>query len=98
MTPSPEQNRDCGELDEALTVGQELVASGDDAAELLELAEEVLDEIALLVEELFMRPRLLEVRLGRGERLCSGIAGGPVQVVSGIPLVGLASVSSAERC
>jgi hypothetical protein len=42
---------DCGEEDESAGVGEELVSRGD-AAELFELVEEALDEIALFVERL----------------------------------------------
>jgi hypothetical protein len=43
-------NSDGGEIDEAHEVGEELVISGRDAAELLKLVEQALDEIALFVE------------------------------------------------
>jgi hypothetical protein len=45
-----EPNSDGGDFDEAHKVDEELVVSGCDASELLELVEEALDEIALLVE------------------------------------------------
>ena len=59
MTSSPEQNGDGDELDEAFVVGQELVVSDGDAVELLQLAGEALDEVALLVESPVVRPLAL---------------------------------------
>jgi hypothetical protein len=48
VTISPQQDRDGGELDEAFVVGQELVVSGGNAAELFQLVEEAFDEVASL--------------------------------------------------
>ena len=45
-----EPDGDGGEFDKADEVGEQLVVSGRDAAELFELVEEALDDVALLVE------------------------------------------------
>ena len=88
MTISPEQDCDGGELDEALVVGQEFVVSGGDTAELLQLVEEALDEVAFLVEGLIVRPSLLSVRFGRNDQFRSGVSDGLVQVVGVVALIG----------
>ena len=88
MTISPEQDGDCGELDEAFVIDQQLVVAGGNPAELLQLVEEALDEIAFSVESPVVRPSLLSVRFGRDDRLCPGVSDGLVQVVGVISFVG----------
>ena len=87
-TISPEQDGNRSELDKIFVVGQELVVAGGDTAELLQLVEEALDEVAFLVEDLVVRPSLLSVPLGRNDRVRSGVVDGLVQMVSVVSLVG----------
>jgi len=50
ISPEPQAHR--GELDHGEEVGGELVVAGGDPAEVLQLGEEALDEVALAVEAL----------------------------------------------
>ena len=59
-------------MDAGEEVAGELVVARGDGAELLELAEEVLDQMARLVELLVVRPRRGAVALGRDHRELAG--------------------------
>ncbi len=53
----PEHYSYCGEEYESPVIGEELIVSGGDSAELLQLIEETLDEVSFLVECLVVRER-----------------------------------------
>ena len=70
---SIEPNDYGGGVDASKKVGGELVIASCDGAELLELAEEVLDEVSFFVEDLVVRPLLRSARDRWNDR---GLAGG----------------------
>jgi hypothetical protein len=79
---------DGGEEDEASIIGQELVIAGGDAAELLQLVEEPLDEIAFFVKRLVVGERRAAIGFGRDDRLGLTRKDSLAQVIRVITLVG----------
>ena len=77
---------DGGDFDEAHEVGEELVVSGGDAAEVFELVEEALDPVALLVDFLVVVMLVSPVALGRDDRDRADLQDG---VVEGIRVIAL---------
>ena len=63
-----EPDGDSGEFDEAHEVGEQLVVACGDAAELLELVEEALNDVALLIEFGVIGTLERAVPLGRNNR------------------------------
>lgn len=59
-------------MDSGEEVAREFVVARGDGAELLELAEEVLDQMARLVELLIVGPRRGTIALGRDDRQLAG--------------------------
>ena len=78
---------DGGEEDEASIIGQELVIAGGDAAELLQLVEEPLDEIAFFVKRLVVGERRAAIGFGH-DRLGLTRKDSLAQVIRVITLVG----------
>ena len=68
-----EPDDDRGEVDGCQKVGGALVVAGGDGAVLFELGEEVLDQVARLVEVPVIRPEVLAVGLGRDHRRLAGL-------------------------
>lgn len=79
---------DSGESDEAHEIGEELVVSGCDASELLELVEEALDTVTLLVDGAIVAMLMPTLRHGRDDRDGTGIEDGVVQPVGIIGAIG----------
>jgi len=83
-----EPDGDSGEFDEAHKVGEELVVSCRDTAELFELVEETLDDVALFVKlgviGTFDRP----ISLGRNDDLAAGFDDPVAEVIGVVALVG----------
>jgi hypothetical protein len=69
-----EPHGDGGEVDASEEVGGALVVAGGDCAELLELAEEILDEPAVLVEFTVEVAWKLPMALGRDDRDDTGLS------------------------
>jgi hypothetical protein len=79
---------DSGELNELHEVYEQLVVSGGDAAELFELVEEALDDVALLVGVYIVGTLDLAVSFRRDDGLGAGL-GDPVdEMVGVVALVG----------
>ena len=76
-----EPYRDSGEEDEASIIGEELVISGCDAAERLELVDEALDEISLFVERLIVGERGAAIGFGRDDRLRPAVEDSLAQMI-----------------
>jgi hypothetical protein len=76
ISSEPQPHR--GELDHGEEVGGELVVAGSDAAEVLQLREEALDQVALAVEALaeagFPAPVALGRDVGRGALVLDQLA------------------------
>jgi hypothetical protein len=76
ISSEPQPHR--GELDHVEEVGGELVVAGSDAAEVLQLREEALDQVALAVETLaeagFPAPVALARDVGRGALVLDQLA------------------------
>ena len=83
-----EPDCDGGEFDEAHEVGEQLVVAGCDAAELFELVEEALDDVALLVEFGVIGTLERAVPLGRNDRLAAAFSDLVAQVIGVVALVG----------
>ncbi len=83
-----EPDCDSGEFDEAHEVFEELVVTGRDAAELFELIEEALDDVALLVEFGVVRPFEGAVSFRRNDDLAADLHDPVAQVISVVALVG----------
>lgn len=79
---------DGGEEDEASIIGQELVIAGGDAAELLQVVEEPLDEIAFFAKRLVVGERRAAIGFGRDDRLGRTRKDSLAQVIRVITLVG----------
>jgi hypothetical protein len=78
-----EPDSDSGKSDETHEVDEQLVVSGGDTAELFELVEEALDDVALLVEIDVVGTLDLAVSFRRDDDLCAGL-GHPVDEMVGI--------------
>lgn len=79
---------DCGEGDEAHEVCEELVVSGCDASELLELVEEAFDAIAFFIDSAVVAVLVSALRHGRDDRDGTGIEDGIVQSIGVVGTVG----------
>jgi hypothetical protein len=78
-----EPDGDSGEFDEAHEIDEQLVVSGGDAAELFELVEEALDDVAFFVEVNVVGTLDLAVSFWRDDDLGAGL-GDPVDEMVGI--------------
>src|SRR3954449_12226900 len=74
----------CGEVDGAEKVDRPLVVAGRDRPVLLQLGEEVLDQVARLVEVLVVGPGLLAVGLGRDHGRLAGPCERPEHALLGV--------------
>jgi hypothetical protein len=83
----PRKQANSGEFDEADEVCEQLVVSGCDAAELFELVEEALNDVALLVELGVVRPLERPVPLGRNDGLADAFSDPAAQVIGVVALV-----------
>ena len=79
---------DCADCNEAEEVLKELVVARCDASEVFELAEEPLDQIALLVEVFVIAVRSAALRPWRNDGLSALIEDGVVEVLSIIGAIG----------
>ena len=79
---------DGGEFHEAHEVGEQLVVSCGDTPELLQLAEEALDGVALPVEMFVIGALDLAIALGWDDHLRPGIDDGLDEMVGVVTLVG----------
>src|SRR6202034_1858219 len=73
---------------EAHEVGEQLVVAGGGAAELLELVEEALNDVALLVELGVIGTLECAVPLGRNDRLAAAFSDLGAQMIGVVALVG----------
>ena len=80
-----EPDCDSGELDEAHEVGEQLVVSGRDAAELV---EEALDDVALLIEVGVIATFEGPVALWRDDHLAAGFCDPVAEMIGVVALVG----------
>lgn len=83
-----EPDSDSCDFDEAHEVGEELVVSGRNPSELLELVEEALDAVSFLVELAVVRTLDLAIALGRDDDPGAAFSDPVGQVVGVISLVG----------
>src|SRR3954467_2910906 len=81
---SIEPDDGCGEVDGAEEVDRPLVVAGRDRPVLLQLGEEVLDQVARLVEVLVVGPGLLAVGLGRDHGRLAGPCERPEHALLGV--------------
>ena len=82
-----EPDCDRGEFDEAHEVGEQLVVACGDAAELLELVEEALNDVALLVEIDIVGAFDRSVSLGWDHGLAAGFRNLVAQMIGVVALV-----------
>lgn len=79
---------DGAESDEAHEVGKQLVVSGCDASEVLELAEEALNQIAFLVEIFVVGMWPTAIGPWRDDRLGTSVQNGVVKVFGIVGAIG----------
>lgn len=83
-----EPDGDSGEFNETHEVDEQLVVSRGDAAELFELVEEALDDIALFIEIDVVGTPDLAVSFWRDDGLCAGLGDRGDKMIGIIALVG----------
>lgn len=83
-----EPDGDGGEFNEAHEVDEQLVVSGGDTAELFELVEEALDDVAFLVEVQIVGTLDFAVSFGRDDDLGAGLGDPFDEMVGIVALVG----------
>ena len=83
-----EPDGDSCEFDEPHEVGEELIVSCRDAAELFELVEEALDDVALFVKLGVIATFDRSISLGRNDDLAAGFGDPVAEVIGVVALVG----------